>query len=1236
MTERTCSRCGSPVVAGAHFCSRCGHDVSGEQSVLATAKMAAPAPPRPSPPPQPQSEILEPLRRATAGDYDIAGELGRGGMATVFLAHDIALDRKVAIKVMTPSLVTGAGMVERFKREARTAASLSHPHIIPIYAVRETGNLLYFVMKYVEGRSLDTVIREQGPLPIPLVQAVMAQVGGALGYAHRRGIVHRDMKPANIMLDDEGWAVVTDFGIAKVADARGLTMTGVTIGTPSYMSPEQCASKEITGATDQYSLGIVAFELLTGRVPFDADSLMGIMWKHFNEPPPPIRDARLDCPPHIADAITRMLAKAPADRWPTMEDAMAAIGQPPMAPGDPIRQQMRALAMGGSAADLRDRVHTPASPIPVTPDSPTMPSGPAPSMPTPPPTPAHTGFPGPAATPPPTPPPTPVPTRSGTTGRPPSIADVPTVLTGDAPSVGTHDGATVVTPYATGPATAPQPSAPLVPPGPPVMPSHVTAEVAPAPAPSRRGLLFGLGLAAVAVISAGAVWFAMSLGSGETAVPEPGPVIDTTAPPAPPPAPVAGVELTPGAISITEGESGEFRAFLVDSTNVPLSGRTIEWRSSDAAVATVRAGQGVAGVVQALKAGTARIIAMSEGKADTARVTVTAGRAAVARVVVQIQADTLAPGDPPVPIVAVAQDAQGTALGGRTSTWSVTPASGVVRIANNQVIAERDGTAEIVAVSEGVRSAPVRVVVATPRITSVTILGAPDSLVVGGGHRLGVEVKDARGRTVASPDVTWSSSSDARATVSQGTVTARAAGDVTITASVGGISGRAPIRVVPPPRVVVARLNLTRQPATLEVGKTHAVSASALSGDGRMLTDRTITWSSSAPQVATVDDGMIRAVGPGRTTITVSSEGQRQSFELEVTAPPPPAPSTGGVDTATRPPIIPVTPPVTAAAIGLGAEVSCAAMGDGTASCWGTGAPARVTDLEAQRIVTGTAHACALLGNGTVRCWGANASGQLGSGQASRDLVARPVAVTGDVRFRSIVAGAAHTCGIATDGKAWCWGKNGDGQLGNNSTRDQAAPVAVARGLTLTQLAAGEKHTCSLATDGKVYCWGDGFADQLGIGVAEQRPEPTEVRLRGTAAAVAAGRYSACAIAGDGGLYCWGKGFSSTPRAVTTDQRFTQLAVGDEFACGLTAAGGAWCWGKNNRGQLGDGSGKNQSAPVRVGGSAVFTAIAAGNAHACGVTRDGPTLCWGDNGKGQVGAGAAGPVPTPVPIEIRR
>jgi len=186
--------------------------------------------------------LLEALRQATLGDYDVLAELGRGGMATVYLAHDIALDRKVAIKVMSPLLLTGEGMAERFKREARTAGQLSHPHIIPIYAVRESSGLLYFVMKFVEGRPLDSIIREIGPVPIAMVQTILQQVGSALGYAHRRGVIHRDIKPENILLHDHE-ALVADFGIALAASRADpgsrMTEPGVSLGTPLYMSPEQ-------------------------------------------------------------------------------------------------------------------------------------------------------------------------------------------------------------------------------------------------------------------------------------------------------------------------------------------------------------------------------------------------------------------------------------------------------------------------------------------------------------------------------------------------------------------------------------------------------------------------------------------------------------------------------------------------------------------------------------------------------------------------------------------------------------------------------------------------------------------------------------------------------------------------------------------------------------------------------------------------------------------------------------
>jgi serine/threonine protein kinase len=352
-------RCGTRLGHGAFFCPRCGTSIpipagaaaptqatsTGDAEGLAGASNAQ----------------LETLRRATLGEYEILRELGHGGMATVFLAHDLALDRKVAIKVLSPALLLmGEGMVERFKREARTAAALSHPHIIPIYAVRESDQVLYFVMKHVQGRPLDVVVKDIGPLPIAMTQAILAQVGDALSYAHRHGVIHRDIKSANIMLDEEGWAVVTDFGIAKVLLAQGLTMTGVTVGTPTYMSPEQCATEEVTGASDQYSLGVVAYEMLTGTLPFQDESIMSVMYAHFNRPPRPVTDLRPDCPPNLAAAVMRMLEKDPARRWPSMDDVVAVCGRPSLRHDDPVRREMITLAHGGSQ---HVGPKTPTSPI---------------------------------------------------------------------------------------------------------------------------------------------------------------------------------------------------------------------------------------------------------------------------------------------------------------------------------------------------------------------------------------------------------------------------------------------------------------------------------------------------------------------------------------------------------------------------------------------------------------------------------------------------------------------------------------------------------------------------------------------------------------------------------------------------------------------------------------------------------------------------------------------------------
>lgn len=361
-SSSTCNRCGAPLSADARFCMSCGADVTGAPDDR-TARMRSAEPTVATK--AGDQALREAVRQATAGDYEILAELGRGGMATVYLAHDIALERKVAIKVMSPALLMlGEGMIERFKREAKTSAGLSHPNIIPIYAVRETADLLYFVMKFVPGRTLDSIIRELGPLPIRMVQTILSQVGAALGHAHRSGVIHRDIKPGNIMIDDGGWVVVTDFGIAKVAESHALTMTGATVGTPTYMSPEQCAAKDITGASDQYSLGVVAYEMLTGKVPFSADSIMAIMYAHFNEPPGPIQVRRPDCPPTIASVVMRMLEKDPSKRFPSVEEAVRGIGSLSLEHDDPIRTQMIGLARSSAQRRLMQEFMTPTSPVP--------------------------------------------------------------------------------------------------------------------------------------------------------------------------------------------------------------------------------------------------------------------------------------------------------------------------------------------------------------------------------------------------------------------------------------------------------------------------------------------------------------------------------------------------------------------------------------------------------------------------------------------------------------------------------------------------------------------------------------------------------------------------------------------------------------------------------------------------------------------------------------------------------
>jgi serine/threonine-protein kinase len=277
-----------------------------------------------------ENPLAERLTQILEGAYTIEGEIGRGGMGVVFAARDLALKRRVAIKVLPPELAFRQEIKIRFMREAQTAARLSHPHIVPIHAVGDEGGLVYFVMGYVDGESLGARLKRRHALPAEEVRRIMKETADALGMAHAMGIIHRDIKPDNVLLEGTRRRVmVTDFGIAKALSEVGpgtLTGTGIAIGTPHYMSPEQAAGeREIDARSDLYALGVVAFEMATGELPFQAPTVPGILMKHISEAAPDIMRLRGDLPEDLATAIMRCLEKDPASRWPTAESLRRAL-----------------------------------------------------------------------------------------------------------------------------------------------------------------------------------------------------------------------------------------------------------------------------------------------------------------------------------------------------------------------------------------------------------------------------------------------------------------------------------------------------------------------------------------------------------------------------------------------------------------------------------------------------------------------------------------------------------------------------------------------------------------------------------------------------------------------------------------------------------------------------------------------------------------------------------------------
>lgn len=351
-----CFQCGSVLPEGTRFCGHCGLKLTDPEAgtlVLETEEA---------------DQLLARIRRVFSGEYEVESELARGGMAIVYRATETALRRPIALKVLRPDIGLSIGAAERFKREAQTVASLDHPNIIPVYRIGQVGGLFHIAMKYVEGRSLDLILDNQGALPVPVVLAVLREAARGLAFANERGIVHRDVKGANILIDGDGRVLVSDFGVALRASDITLTAVGTLIGTPAFMSPEQCSGRRAGPQSDQYSLAVVGFQMLAGSTPFHSDTLAGLIQHHFFTPPPDLRLARQDIPTELLQIITRALHKDAAKRFGSTWEMLAALEAIPFPEHDRLSSQkaLRELARGGETP----RVSTGS--LPALPDMPTL------------------------------------------------------------------------------------------------------------------------------------------------------------------------------------------------------------------------------------------------------------------------------------------------------------------------------------------------------------------------------------------------------------------------------------------------------------------------------------------------------------------------------------------------------------------------------------------------------------------------------------------------------------------------------------------------------------------------------------------------------------------------------------------------------------------------------------------------------------------------------------------------
>jgi alpha-tubulin suppressor-like RCC1 family protein len=546
-------------------------------------------------------------------------------------------------------------------------------------------------------------------------------------------------------------------------------------------------------------------------------------------------------------------------------------------------------------------------------------------------------------------------------------------------------------------------------------------------------------------------------------------------------------------------------------------------------------------------------------------------------------------------------------------------------------------------------------------VASVIVSPAQFTLLIGGTQQLTATARDHTGNPVVGNPVTWASSDESVATVSQtGVVTALAVGSTSISATAAGKTGTATATVSGASQEPVATVSVSPGPLTLAKGGAQLFEAILEDQAGNLLFGRAVSWASSDPSVATVSlTGVVTGVAPGTATITATAEEKSGTSQVSVSI-------------------------VAFSAIAAGGDHTCALTADGAAWCWGRAesgqlgvsglagscviegqpVPCSLSPVQVQgglsfdRLAGGGAHTCGLTRDGVAFCWGDNSRGQLGDNTIeSRDV---PVPVATDVRFARIDAGAQHTCGLTAAGTAYCWGRNDRGQLGDGTTAERHQPVRVTGNRSFRLIVAGGVeigHTCAIGTDGVDYCWGDNERGQLGngnggLGREDTDPHPEPAAVLGTvlfdSLSAGLGRHT-CGLTHSGIAYCWGENTAGALGDGSTVDRLVPVAVSGGFSfrwisaggasghtCGIIAGSAAYCWGDNGQGQIGDNTTTDRLQPTPVSGALAFSFVDAGYRHTCGLATNRILYCWGSNSSGQLGINATGDRLSPTEVAGQR